>query len=148
MFTIKRLAKYSTLFLTYGTIYFIIECIYKGKLSDWRMFVLAGFIGVVIGLINNLFEMNTDFVLQCIVGALIASLSEAIGGFYWNLQCGLRIWDYSALPFSFVGGQINLFFSIAWMFLSGIVIVLDDFLRWKLYNEEKPKYYIHGNRIF
>lgn len=134
--------------MLYGFVYFLIECIYKGKLSDWRMFVLAGFIGIVIGLINNLFETNTDFVLQCIVGMLIATLSEAVGGYYWNIQCGLYIWDYSALPLSFVGGQINLFFMIAWLFLSGVCIVLDDFLRWKLYGEEKPQYYVHGKRIF
>ena len=144
----KRIIKYFTLFITYGSIYFIIECLYKGKLSDWRMFVLAGFIGIMIGLINNLFEMNTDFLLQCIVGMLIATLSEAVGGYYWNIQCGLGIWDYSSLPFSFVGGQINLFFSFIWLFLSGVVIVLDDYLRWKLYHEEKPRYYIHGKKIF
>lgn len=143
----KRIIKYSTLFIVYGSIYFIIECLYKGKLSDWRMFVLAGFIGILIGLINNLFDVKTDFILQCIIGMLIATLSEAIGGFYWNLQCGLHIWDYSSLPFSFIGGQINLFFSLIWMFLSGIAIILDDILRWKLYKEERPKYYVHGKLI-
>lgn len=144
----ERFVKYLTLFGTYGLIYFVIECIYKGKLSDWRMFVLAGFIGIVIGLINNLFDMNTDFILQCFVGMLIATLSEAIGGYYWNLECGLGIWDYTSLPLSFVGGQINLFFSLIWMFLSGVVIVLDDFLRWKMYHEEKPHYYVHKKQIF
>ena len=79
--------------------------------------------------------------------ALVATLSEAIGGFYWNIQCGLHIWDYSSLPFSFIGGQINLFFSLIWMFLSGIVIILDDILRWKLYKEERPEYYVHGKLI-
>ena len=52
----KYILRYSLLFSVYGFIYFVIECIYKGKISDWRMFVLAGFIGVVIGLVNNLFS--------------------------------------------------------------------------------------------
>ena len=124
----KRIIKYFTLFITYGSIYFIIECLYKGKLSDWRMFVLAGFIGIMIGLINNLFEMNTDFLLQCIVGMLIATLSEAVGGYYWNLQCGLGIWDYSNQPYNFMG-QICPMFSVAWFFLSIPVIYLDDYLK-------------------
>lgn len=145
---IKNIIRYPFLFCIYGGIYFVIECIYKCKLSDWRMFVLAGFIGIFIGLINNLFEYNTDFILQCIIGTLIATLSEAIGGYYWNIQHGLRIWDYSTLPFSFVGGQVNLFFSLAWMLLSGIVIVLDDVLRWKLCNQRKPAYYIHGKCVY
>lgn len=142
----KRIIKYSTLFIVYGLIYFIIECLYKGKLSDWRMFVLAGFIGIIIGLINNLFDIKTDFILQCIFGMLIATLSEAIGGFYWNLHVDA----YLGLLFSsvsFIGGQINLFFSLIWMFLSGIVIILDDVLRWKLYKEERPEYYVHGKLI-
>ena len=106
----RKLIKYSILFIIYGTIYFVIECIYKGKLTDWRMFILAGFIGIAIGLINNLFEMNTDFILQCFVGSMIATLSEAVGGYYWNIENNLGIWNYSSLPLSFVGGQINLFF--------------------------------------
>ena len=144
----KTFIKYITLYIIYGGIYFAIECIYKQKLSDWRMFALAGFIGIAIGLINNMFTFYTDFILQCIVGMLIATLSEAIGGYYWNIQCGLNIWDYSSLPFTFVGGQINLFFMNAWMFLSGVCIVVDDILRWKLYKEELPKYYIHGKLIY
>ena len=143
----EKLIKYSILFIIYGTIYFVIECIYKGKLTDWRMFILAGFIGITIGLINNLFEMNTDFVLQCFVGSMIATLSEAVGGYYWNIENNLGIWNYSSLPLSFVGGQINLFFSLAWLLLSGICIVLDDILRWKLYDEENPKYYMHGKLV-
>ena len=119
----KYILRYSLLFSVYGFIYFVIECIYKGKISDWRMFVLAGFIGVVIGLVNNLFSYDTDFILQCLFGALVATLSEAIGGYYWNIECGLHIWDYSSLPLSFVGVQVNFFFSIIWMFLSGSVIV-------------------------
>ena len=144
----KYILRYSLLFSVYGFIYFVIECIYKGKISDWRMFVLAGFIGVVIGLINNLFSYDTDFILQCLFGTLVATLSEAIGGYYWNIECGLHIWDYSSLPLSFVGGQVNLFFSIIWMFLSGIVIVLDDVIRWKLYGQRKPSYYICGKCVF
>lgn len=144
----KAIFKYISLFMTYGCIYFVIECAYKGKLSDYRMFLLAGCIGVLLGLINNLFTFETDFVLQCIIGMLIATLSEAIGGYYWNIECHLGIWDYSSLPLSFVGGQINIFFMIAWFVLSGVCIILDDYLRMKLYHEDTPRYYIHNKLIF
>lgn len=87
------------------------------------------------------------FVLQCFVGSMIATLSEAVGGYYWNIENNLGIWNYSSLPLSFVGGQINLFFSLIWLLLSGICIILDDILRWKLYEEENPKYYIHGKLV-
>ena len=127
------IAKYLTLFFTYGSIYFIIESIYKHQITDWRMYVLAGCIGVTIGLINILFDYRTDFILQCIVGMLITTLCEAISGYYWNIEHHLGIWDYSALPLTFIGGQINAFFCCCWFVLSGVVIILDDTLRWKLY---------------
>ena len=110
----------------FGGIYFFIECLWKGHLTDWRMFVLAAVIGVLIGSINEFFTYETDLILQCIVGMLIALLCECIGGYQWNIVEGLAIWDYSTLPFSAVGGQINLFFAMAWMFLSGVCIILDD----------------------
>lgn len=101
---------------------------------------MAGCLGVLIGLINNLFSFETSFILQCLVGTLMATLCEAIFGYQWNIIEGLNIWNYSTLPFSFVGNQINLFFSMAWMGLSGVCIMLDDWIRYKFFNEEKPHY--------
>jgi len=136
----KTIFKYICLFLVFGIIYFLIECLWKGTISDYRMFLMAGCLGVLIGLINNLFSFDTSFILQCLVGALMATLCEAIFGYQWNIIDGLKIWNYNSLPCSFVGNQINLFFSIAWMGLSGVCIMLDDYIRYKLFDEEKPYY--------
>lgn len=136
----KFILKYLILFLTYGSIYFIIESIYKHKLTDWRMFLVGGMCAILIGLINNLFTFDTSFILQCLIGTLIVTLSEAITGYQFNIVEGLHIWDYSTLPLSYVGGQINILFSTFWFFLSGIAIILDDYLRWKFFKEERPHY--------
>lgn len=138
----KSILKYLILFIIYGGIYFVIESIYKGYITDYRMFILGGVIGILIGLINNLFSFNTNFILQCWTGTMITLLSECIFGYQWNIIENLHLWDYSQLPCSFVGGQINLFFAIVWMLLSAVGIVLDDYLRWKIFNEEKPHYTI------
>ena len=53
----------------------------------------------------------------------------------------LEVWDYSNLPFNFMG-QICLPFSFAWTLLSGVAIVVDDYLRYLLFGEEKPHYKI------
>lgn len=37
-------------------------------------------------------------------------------------------------------GQICLENSVYWYFLSGVGIVLDDFIRWKFFGEDKPHY--------
>ena len=136
----KTIFKHVCLFLVFGAIYFLIECLWKGTITNYRIFLMAGCLGVLIGLINNLFSFDTSFILQCFVGTLMATLGEAILGYQWNIIEGLKIWNYSTLPFSFVGNQINLFFSIAWMGLSGVCIVLDDYLRYWLFKEEKPHY--------
>lgn len=128
------------LFLTYGFIYFVIECLFKHSITDIRMFILGGLLGVWIGLINNIFSFNTSFILQCIIGSMSTTLAEAILGYQWNIVEGLNIWNYSNLPFSTCAGQVNLFFSFTWLILSGICIILDDYLRYKLFNEEKPYY--------
>lgn len=133
--------KYLILYVIFGSMYFLIECLWKHELSDYRMFLLAGFLGVFIGLINNLFSWDTSFILQCYVGSLMATLSEAMLGIHL-LNQGIRIWNYENLPLSFCNGTINLFFSLAWVLLSGICIIADDYLRYWLFGEEKPKYYL------
>ena len=43
------------------------------------------------------------------------------------------------LPFNILG-QISLPFSLIWFLLSGVIIIVDDYLRYKLFKEDKPKY--------
>jgi uncharacterized membrane protein len=52
---------------------------------------------------------------------------------------GLGVWDYSGLPLN-VLGQISLLYSVLWMPLVVFAVWLDDFLRWKLWGEERPRY--------
>ena len=54
-----------------------------------------------------------------------------------NIKMGLNVWDYSDLPFNFMG-QVSLIFSIFWFFLSIVAIWLDDYLRYKFYNDKRP----------
>lgn len=136
----KHIIKYLCLFCTSGTIYYLLESIYKGHLTNYRMFFLAGFIGILIGLINNLFPFDTSFLLQCVVGMLIALLCECIFGYQWNIAEGLNLWDYSNLPFSAVGNQINAIFALVWLFISALAIIVDDWIRYKLFGEEKAHY--------
>jgi uncharacterized membrane protein len=111
------------------------------------MFIIGGIIGVLIGLINNLFDMDTDFLLQCFVGMLMVLLIECVVGYQVNIIDQQMMWDYSRVPLNFVGGQICIPFAIAWFILSGVCIILDDYLRYKLFDEEKPYYMIFNKRI-
>lgn len=76
-----------------------------------------------------------------ILSSGIVTLLELISGIILNVWLKLDIWDYSNLPFNFMG-QICLPFSLAWVLLSLIAIIVDDYLRYKFFDEPFPKYHI------
>lgn len=129
----KKTMMSSILFFIYGFMYYIIEVLYRGY-SHWSMFFLGGVCGVIIGLLNE--KNKTISVLkQGIYGALIVTILEFIIGYIVNILLGWNIWDYSNVPFNFLG-QICLPFTIIWFILSVFCIYLDDFLREKLFKSE------------
>nr|WP_302638246.1 putative ABC transporter permease [Clostridium sp. CAG:221] len=129
----KKTMMSSILFFIYGFMYYIIEVLYRGY-SHWSMFFLGGLCGVIIGLLNE--KNKTISVLkQGIYGALIVTILEFIIGYIVNILLGWNIWDYSNVPFNFLG-QICLPFTIIWFILSVFCIYLDDFLREKLFKSE------------
>ncbi|MCU6748058.1 putative ABC transporter permease [Faecalicatena acetigenes] len=119
-----------------GILYYFIEIIWRGY-SHWTMFLLGGICFLLVGLINEIFELS--LVKQMTISTVIITIAEFICGCIVNLQLGWNIWDYSELPMNILG-QICLPYSILWFFLSLIAIILDDYLRNWLFGEEKPKY--------
>lgn len=135
-----KILKQLFLFLVFGFVYFIIETIWKGHLTHWSMFVVAGIIGVLIGGINEYIPWEMPFFLQCGIGTVIATIIEGISGLILNVYLGLNIWDYSNVPFNFFYQQCCLPFCVAWFILSGACIIVDDYIRYKIFNEEHPHY--------
>ena len=134
----KNILKNIVLFIVFGAIYFGLECIYKGHITHWSMFVLAGLIGVMIGGINEIIDWDVPFLCQCFAGMIIATVGELITGVIVNIILGLNVWHYNVL--AFFNGQCSLIFCGIWFILAGICIVLDDIIRWKWFGEEKPRY--------
>ena len=129
------------LFCCYGLLYYGIETVWKyPRTSHWSMFIVGGIIGVVIGGINNYLDWEMPFWQQCAVGAVWTTLVEGIAGIILNIWLKLGVWDYSRMPFRFFFGQCCLPFCVAWFVLSGVAIILDDYLRFLLFGEEKPHY--------
>lgn len=135
-----KILKQLFLFLVFGFIYFIIETIWKGHLTHWSMFVVAGIIGVLIGGINEYIPWEMPFFLQCGIGTVIATVIEGISGLILNVYLNLHIWDYSNVPFNFFYQQCCLPFCVAWFILSAACIIVDDYIRYKIFNEERPHY--------
>lgn len=134
----KRAFKNLILFIIFGVIYFALECIWKGEASHWTMYVLGGLVGVLIGGINETLNWDMPLWQQSLIGMSIATICEAAGGLLLNVYLHLNIWHYNVL--AFFQGQCSVPFCLIWLALSLVCILLDDFLRWKLFGEEKPHY--------
>ena len=134
----SKIKKYGFLFFVGAMIYVVIEKIYRGY-SHWTMFLLGGICFIAIGLINEVIPWDMPLLLQMFIGGVIITVLEFITGCIVNLWLEWNVWDYSELPFN-LWGQISLFSSIVWVGLSLVGIVLDDFIRWKFFGEDKPHY--------
>ena len=139
MRTLKLLFKYLFLSLIGGTIYYCIELIYKGGESHWSMFVLGSICFVILGLLNEFLSWETPLWKQMTYGAIIITALEFITGCIVNLWLCWNVWDYTGV-WGNILGQICLPFTIIWFFLSFVGIVLDDYIRYWCFDEEKPHY--------
>lgn len=136
----KNIAKPLVLFIIGGSVYFIMEVIFRGY-SHWTMFILGGLCFFYLGLINELIPWEMPLQMQGLIGAGIVTALELVAGCILNLWLGWSIWDYSDMPFNIMG-QICLPFSLLWILLSIVAIILDDYLRYWLFGEDKPHYCI------
>lgn len=135
---LKNLLKAVFLFVCGGGIYTLIEVLWRGR-THISMFIVGGLCFYLIGLFNEFTSWEDSLFKQMLGGAVLITVFELLSGFYLNCYLCLNIWDYSDLPFNFMGQICPLFF-IAWFFLSLIAIVIDDLIRWKLFKEPKPIY--------
>lgn len=103
----KQLNKFVTLFLAGGSVYYIIEMIWKTIFSSgilhWSMFLLGGLCFITIGSLNEYIPWEMSLIKQGLIGAAIVTTLEFIFGCILNLWLGLGIWNYSHLPLNILG---------------------------------------------
>lgn len=130
---------YSILFTIMGLTYYLIEMLWRGY-SHWTMFVLGGVCGVLVGMLNE-HKLTWDMPIwkQVLYGLLIVLPLEFITGCIVNLWLGWHVWDYSNLPLNILG-QFSLLFAFIFAPVVILAIVVDDYIRYKFFNEQKPKY--------
>lgn len=135
----KYFAKYLILLFIGGSAYYGIEILARG-FSHWTMFLVGGTCFILIGIINEI-TPKMPLIRQMLLSAIIITLIEFVSGCILNLRLGLNIWDYSE-NFGNILGQICPRHTIYWFLLSSVGIVVDDYIRYFLFGEEKPKYTI------
>lgn len=130
--------EYVFLFLLGGSIYYCIEIAFRGY-SHFTMILVGGLCFILIGLINEVLPWETPFWQQVLIGDIIVLIVEFVSGCIINLWLGLNVWDYSDLPFNLLG-QICLPFALLWLPVVGLAIIVDDYAKYFLGKEEKPRY--------
>ena len=132
-----RFLKHLILFVIGGVAYVCIELLARG-FSHWTMFVVGGLCFFLVGAINEV-TPKMALVKQMVLSCVIITAIEFLSGCILNIGLGLDIWDYSD-EFGNLFGQICLKHSCYWFLLSLVGIVLDDYIRYRLFQEPKPKY--------
>ncbi len=136
----KMILKLFYLFVFGGIVYALIELLFRGN-THWTMVLAGGLCFILIGGINEIFTYEMAITSQMLISAVIITVVEFFTGLLVNCCLGWNVWDYSDMPYN-LHGQVCLIFLCAWFFLSLAAILLDDFLRYKLFGEEKPHYKI------
>jgi uncharacterized membrane protein len=103
------------------------------------MVILGGVCFVIIGLLNEFYTWKMALISQMFISAIIITVLEFITGSIVNLWLNLGVWDYSYMPYNFLG-QICLLYTNLWFLLSLPAIVIDDYIRYFFMREEKHKY--------
>lgn len=142
----KHILKYLILFLVGYCVYIAIEVTFRNY-----SFPLMGIVGaisfILIDRINEVMPWDTDLIIQSVIGSLIVTVFELIVGEGLKFFNQPPMWDYSSLPLNF-DGVICLPFSLVWVLLSAIAILLADAINYYLLHEEPaPHYKILGYRF-
>lgn len=98
--------------------YCLIEILWRGYTHP-SMGIAGGISLIAISYINRM--RNRSRVFRAFLCAVFITIVELIFGLLVNKVLRLNVWDYSSLPFNFMG-QICLLFSVIWFLLSYAVI--------------------------
>lgn len=136
----RKLNKYLLLFNIGGVLYIGIELFWRGW-SHWTMFILGGLCFVCLGMINEVLPWETLLWQQVLIGAGIITALEFLTGCVVNLWLGWNVWDYSGIPGNILGQVCPQYFAL-WLPVGLAGIILDDWLRYWWFGEERPRYRI------
>lgn len=135
------------LFIIGYCIYIAIEVTFRGY-SYTEMGICGGILFLFIDLLNDkIFEYDTDLFFQGCVGSATITVVELIVGEIVRLFNFSPMWDYSNMWLNF-DGVICLPFSLAWIGLSMVAVVLADCINYYVFRVgEVPHYYLFKHKF-
>ena len=125
----KNIKKYAVFFAIGGAGYAVIELLWRGR-THWTMVIAGGICFIIFSIIAEKFK-DKSLLLKATLAALVVTAVELIFGIIFNMLLGMGIWDYSNVPFNFLG-QICLLFTLLWGGLSILFLPIADVLNRKI----------------
>ena len=124
---ILKFWKTAALFLIGGSGYVGLELLWRGR-SHISMFLAGGICFLLLGKLNRI-RPQLPLLLRGTVGAVVITSVELAAGLLANRD--YNVWDYRAMPMNFYG-QVCLPFSLLWIPLSLVAMMLYNFLDTRL----------------
>ncbi len=142
-----NILKKAIMFLVGYCLYVAIEVTYRSY-SFWLMGVVGGIMFLLLDQINNKISWDVDILIQGTIGSLIITFFEyVIGELFLNGVLPV-MWDYSNILLNYKG-IICLPFSLIWLVLSIIAVIIADAINYYLLDDEEvvPYYKLFGKTI-
>lgn len=127
-----------------GTVYFFMEVIYKTIIGhssqiSWTMIIVAFILCIPLERCGDELPWEMPMYQQTLICAIAITGTELISGIIINICLGMNVWDYSNMPFNFLG-QICPQFFIVWIVISYFGIKIFDWIRFHVAGGIKPSY--------
>lgn len=113
--------KYVRVFFVFGVgclVYTAVELLWRGR-TYAAMSVAGGLSLTVICFVRDLYAPTVPSAVRCMSDAFFVCVIEYLFGFVFNIVLGMKMWDYSGLPFN-IYGQICPTYFILWLFLCAL----------------------------
>lgn len=135
------------MFLTGFCMYITLEVCFRGY-SYVSMGVCGGLLFLLLDSINNRISWDLDILLQGIIGASAITACEFLVGESCHLLGTSCMWDYSDMPLN-LDGVICLQFSLLWIIISIVGIVIADAIEYYVFDTLPVPYYkLFGKVIY
>lgn len=126
-----KLKKDAVFFATGGIGYGIIEVLWRGYTHP-TMLIAGGICFMIFSRVAEKFK-NWRLLYKAILCSAAVTAVELIFGIVFNIILKKNIWDYSRVPFNFLG-QICLLYTVIWGILGLLFLPLAELMNKKLQN--------------
>ncbi len=133
----KAKSRYYTVIFVIGAVgYCLIELLWRGRTHP-SMALAGGLSFCLISVIQAKLK-PLKFIYRCITSGFGITTIELAFGSIFNLWLKQSVWDYTAVPFNFLG-QVCLLYTVLWSLLSAPLLIFAGLLKERFPTKQKVR---------